>query len=62
MDLSNSNGTGKADTGSDHCSRYSLFGKAERKTYRYRASALIPVNLPKYFTLGDRIPSPAHMS
>lgn len=33
------------------CSRYSLFGKAEGKTYRYRGSALIPVSLPKYFTL-----------
>jgi len=50
LDLLN-NETGKADTGSYTCSRYSLFGKAERKTYRYRASALIPVNLPEYFTL-----------
>jgi hypothetical protein len=52
LDLLNNNGTGKADTGSDHCSRYSLFGKAERKiTYRYRELTLIPVSLPKYFTL-----------
>ncbi|MEG4485056.1 hypothetical protein [Microcoleus sp. D2_18a_B4] len=34
------------------CSRYSLFGKAERKaTYRCRELTLIPVSLPKYFTL-----------
>jgi len=51
LDLLNNNGTGKIDAGSYTCSRYSLFGKAEQKTYRYRASALSPVNLPKYFTL-----------
>jgi hypothetical protein len=52
LDLLNNNGTGKADTGSYHCSRYSLFGKAERKTtYRCREPALISVSLPKYFTL-----------
>jgi hypothetical protein len=32
LDLLNNNGTGKADTGSYHGSRYSLFGKAKRKT------------------------------
>jgi len=31
LDLLNNNGTGKADTGSDHCSRYSLFGQALEK-------------------------------
>ena len=31
LDLLNNNGTGKADTGSYNCSRYSLFGKAWEK-------------------------------
>ncbi|WP_333329815.1 hypothetical protein [Microcoleus sp. T3_A4] len=52
MDLSNNNGTGKVDTGSDHCSRYSLCKKAERKvSYKCRELTLIPVSLSKYFTL-----------